>query len=111
LSNPTVLYDEYKNRLGNLTLLEKPINIVVGNDFFSTKKAEYRKCKYYLTSSIAEITTVGLNTSINRINQKLQAFDDWTATSIDKRQEILTGLAGEVWRTAPISHESSAAAP
>jgi Protein of unknown function DUF262/Protein of unknown function (DUF1524) len=106
VTSPAVLYDEYKNRLGNLTLLEKPINIVVGNDFFNAKKAEYRKCKYYLTSSIAEIITVGLNTSINRINQKLKAFDDWTAASIDKRQELLIGLAGEVWRTTAIPHEA-----
>jgi hypothetical protein len=29
--NPEASYDDYKNRLGNLTLLEKPINIVAGN--------------------------------------------------------------------------------
>jgi Protein of unknown function (DUF1524) len=46
-------YDEYKKKLGNLTLLEKPINIVASNNFFAKKKPEYAKCKYYLTSSIA----------------------------------------------------------
>jgi hypothetical protein len=39
--NPGKSYDEYKVRLGNLTLLEKPINIVAGNGFFDKKKAEY----------------------------------------------------------------------
>ena len=29
----------------------------------------------------------------------LKAFDDWTAASIDKRHELLTGLAGEIWTT------------
>jgi len=109
-ANPTALYDEYKNKLGNLTLLEKPINIVAGNDFFTAKKGEYRKCKYYLTSSLTEIATVGQNTSINRINQKLQSFDDWTATSIDKRQELLIGLAREIWKASPLTLESTASA-
>ena len=58
-ANPNTNYDEYKNKLGNLTLLEKPINIVASNGFFSVKKQEYGKCKYYLTSSIAALTTVG----------------------------------------------------
>lgn len=101
--NPGVEYDEYKTRLGNLTLLEKPINIVAGNDFFQRKAAEYRKSKNYLTSSIAEINTVGANTSINRINQKLQCFTDWTAANIDIRHEMLMNLAKEVWTTEPLA--------
>jgi hypothetical protein len=102
-ANPNKNYEDYKTKLGNLTLLEKPINIVASNDFFAAKKAEYRKCKYYLTSSIAELTTVGQNTSINRINEKLQAFDDWSAASIDKRQELLIGLARDIWKTAAMT--------
>jgi hypothetical protein len=101
-ANPNARYDDYKNKLGNLTLLEKPINIVASNDFFDAKKDEYRKCKYYLTSSIAEIITVGQNTTISRINEKLRAFDDWTATSIDKRHELLMGLARDVWKAVPM---------
>ena len=38
--NPNADYDDYKNRLGNLTLLEKPINIVAGNDFYTAKQVE-----------------------------------------------------------------------
>ena len=101
-ANPTSRYEDYKNKLGNLTLLEKPINIVASNDFFKKKKDEYRKCKHYLTSSIAEIVTVGQNTTITRINEKLQAFDDWNSASIDKRHELLTALARDVWKTAPM---------
>jgi len=104
-ANPNARYDEYKNKLGNLTLLEKPINIVASNGFFAAKKEEYRKSKYYLTSSIAGITAVGQNTSINRINEKLQAFDDWTSTNIDTRYELLMGLAREVWKAVPLSSE------
>lgn len=101
--NPGAQYDDWKNRLGNLTLLEKPINIVAGNDFFTVKKAEYRKCKYYLTSSLAELTTVGQNTSINRINEKLEAFDDWSAANIEKRHELLIGLIRDVWKTEALA--------
>jgi hypothetical protein len=99
--NPGAAYDKYKIKLGNLTLLEKPINIVASNDFFSKKKHEYTKAQHYLTSSIAGINTVGQNSSINRINAKLKAFDHWTIVSIDERQELLIGLARDVsttWR-------------
>lgn len=97
-NNPGADYDEYKNRLGNLTLLEKPINIVVGNDFFLKKCEEYKKSKYYLTSSIPGLTVVGNNTSINRINQMLKSFTEWKASSIDERQALLSGLAKEIWK-------------
>ena len=52
-----------------------------------------------------ELATVGQNSSITRINQKLQAFDVWSAVSIDKRQELLMGLSREVWKTVPLSIE------
>lgn len=95
-------YDEYKNRLGNFTLLEKPINIVASNGFYESKKAEYKKCKHYLTSSIVELITVGKNSSINRINDKLKAFDKWSADTIDERQSMLIELTKEVWKTTLI---------
>jgi hypothetical protein len=100
--NPGSDYDECKIRLGNLTLLEKPINIVAGNDFFAAKKKEYAKCKYYLTSSIAGLTSVGKNSSITRMNAKLKAFGEWDAQSIDTRQAMLLNLAKEIWKIFPI---------
>lgn len=100
--NPHALYDDYKNRLGNLTLLEKPINIVAGNDFYSGKTAEYRKSGNYLTRSLSALVEVGQNSSVTRINAKLKAFPAWNATSIDGRHGILIELAKDVWRTAPL---------
>ena len=38
VANPDANYEEYKVKLGNLTLLEKPINIVASNGFFEAKK-------------------------------------------------------------------------
>lgn len=99
--NPNAVYDDYKNRLGNLTLLEKPINIVAGNDFYKAKQAEYGKSGNYLTRSLVALTEVGQNTSISRINAKLEAFPAWNAASIEKRHALLIALAQEVWKTTP----------
>ena len=100
--NPNAVYDDYKNRLGNLTLLEKPINIVAGNDFYTAKQVEYGKSGNYLTRSLVALTDVGQNTSISRINTKLAAFPAWNAASIEKRHGLLITLAQEVWKTTTI---------
>ena len=92
----------HKNRLGNLTLLEKPINIVAGNDFYTAKQAEYRKSGNYLTRSLVELIDVGQNTSISRINAKLESFPSWNASTIEKRHGMLIALAQDVWKTIPI---------
>lgn len=100
--NPGMAYDDYKNRLGNLTLLEKPINIVAGNDFYKGKQIEYSKSGNYLTRSLVALTDVGQNTSISRINAKLAAFPAWNAVTIEKRHAMLIALAQDVWKTTPI---------
>ncbi len=100
--NPGAGYDDCKNRLGNLTLLEKPINIVAGNDFYSAKRAEYRKSGNYLTRSLVELASVGQNTSISRINEKLKAFPAWNAKAVEERHGLLITLVQDVWKTSPI---------
>lgn len=100
--NPGREYDHEKLRLGNLTLLEKPLNIIAGNDFFAQKKAKYAEGGSYLTRSLVRLAEGGQNTSISRINAKLEAFDEWTAQSIDKRQDLLSALAKEIWSITPI---------
>ncbi|MCF5884982.1 DUF262 domain-containing protein [Aeromonas veronii] len=100
--NPGMLYDDYKNRLGNLTLLEKPINIVAGNDFYTGKLVEYSKSGNYLTRSLVMLINVGQNTSISRINAKLESFPSWNALSIEKRHGLLISLAQDVWKTTPV---------
>jgi hypothetical protein len=101
-ANPRADYDDYKNRLGNLTLLEKPINIVASNDFYDAKRVEYGKSGNYLTRSLVALTAVGQNTSISRINAKLSAFSEWNAVSVDTRHTLLIALAHEVWKTTAI---------
>jgi len=91
-------YYRCKFRLGNLTLLEKPINIVAGREFFQTKLKLYKNSKFYMTKSIAEKEQVGVNTSITRINQDLISFSEWNEQSIARRQEMLFNLAKKIWR-------------
>ena len=91
-------YDEYKIKLGNFTLLEKPINVVAGRNFFENKKKLYIHSKIYLTKSIANMEEVGNNTSISRINHKLLSFDEWNKNSINQHQEMYYNLALEIWK-------------
>ncbi|MGV6840726.1 MAG: HNH endonuclease family protein [Planktomarina sp.] len=98
---PDLDYDGYKSRLGNLTLLEKPINIVAGRNYFADKIDEYAKSSSYLTRSLSALADVGKNTSISRINEMLASYDKWDAENIDDRQTLLLALAKEVWRTSP----------
>jgi len=90
-------YSNYKIRLGNLTLLEKPHNVVAGRGYFDEKKEIYKKSSFYLTKSIAQKETVGKDTTVTRVNDKLIEFDKWEAEDIEKRQEMLLSLSKEVW--------------
>ena len=65
-------------------------------------KTEYRKSSNYLTRSLVELTSVGQNTSISRINEKLESFPAWDAGSIERRHGMLMALARDVWKTTPI---------
>lgn len=95
--NPEYTYDAMKNRLGNLTLLEKPINIVAGRGFFDEKKPLYEKSGNHLTRSISTIDAVGKNTYIERINEMLESYEQWDVAQIESRQEKLLHLAKKVW--------------
>lgn len=101
--NKSTDYHDYKNRLGNLTLLEKPINIVASNNFYKKKQAEYEKSNPYLTRSLVKLVSVGKNSSITRINKKLKAFSRWNSTSIEERHDLLIGLAKDIWKTTPLA--------
>lgn len=91
-------YDDYKIKLGNLTFLEKPRNIVAGNDFFEKKKCLYEKSNFSLTRSLVELRPVGLDTSINRVNKYLKTFEKWDRNSILERQKVLLQLSELIWK-------------
>lgn len=91
-------YDRVKTMLGNLTLIEKPINRSIQNKGFGDKLIEYGKSKYYLTSSMHKIDVIGINTAVNRIGKMLKEFDSWNETSIEERQKVLYNLSLEIWK-------------
>jgi hypothetical protein len=91
-------YDRVKTMLGNLTLIEKPINRSIKNKSYEEKILEYHKSKYYLTSSLKEVDVIGNNTAINRIGKFLKAFDRWDRSTIEERQKMLYNLSLEIWK-------------
>lgn len=91
-------YNDLKIRLGNLTLLEKTMNIVVGNDFFSKKVIEYSKSPFYISKSIAGLDNIGINSSVTRLNQKLKSYNNWNKDTIIDRQNLLYELSKEIWK-------------
>jgi len=90
-------YDEYVEKLGNLTLLEKTINTSVSNEAYDKKLPGYRQSAFLLTKSLVEKPQVGVNTSLNRAVRDLQAFSEWDSPSIESRQKMLAALARSVW--------------
>jgi hypothetical protein len=68
----------FYNRLGNLTLLGKEINKLVGNSSFSEKKNVYKDSSIFITKDIAK-------------------YSDWGIDEIKKRQLDLSALAIKTW--------------
>ncbi len=98
-ANPESDYDEFKERLGNFILLEKPINVVVGRKFFAEKAPQYRSSGNYLARSLIEKAEVGKNSSITRINAHLRSYDTWDADAIEDHQSMFIELVRQVWGT------------
>jgi hypothetical protein len=91
-------YESFKEKLGNLTLLEKTINTSISNGPFSSKREGYRQSQFLLTKSIVSVPQVGVNTQLNRAVSDLISFDNWNSESIEQRQDMLSGLARKVWQ-------------
>jgi uncharacterized protein with ParB-like and HNH nuclease domain len=93
-------YDDYKNRLGNLTLLEMSINTSIQQNYFAFKAAEYQKSNFILTKTIGAPFQVGANTQPNRATAELPSWQKWDSEAIEARQRVLVGLAWQVWGIA-----------
>ena len=90
-------YEQLRSMLGNLTLLEQPINGSIHNVDYNDKVKEYAKSQTYLTRCLSGLDQVGVNTAINRTNKLLKSFDHWDQDTIVQRQEMLYGIALKVW--------------
>lgn len=78
---PRNQWDRAINRLGNLTLLEPPLNRQVGNATYSEKVAAYAKSSYAITRLIPD-----------------QAPDEWNLPRLEARQERMAQRAVHLWR-------------
>ncbi|SDE27271.1 DUF262 domain-containing protein [Kordiimonas lacus] len=100
--------DEYENalyKLGNVTLLEGPINQAVNhfndlsNDWFQKKQSEYCKSDVMATALLNDSYSIGKNTQFNAFKEKFEyCFKAWGLAAIEKRQAIMMDLAFETWR-------------
>lgn len=111
---------EYIQRLGNLALLEKPLNAAVCNEGFVKKMAAYGNSKIMLTRAIGDPEIFGKNTSLQRAlvlasgrspaDSKTPSGDGagWTSAEIDARQKTLAKLARTVWLVEPSTPDSLA---
>jgi hypothetical protein len=90
-------YDDYKQRLGNLTLLEAPINCAIGRDYFVDKRPAYEKSNLFITRSIAKSQAVGSASTFTKTAALLPNFTEWNSTSISERHKHLKKLALETW--------------
>jgi hypothetical protein len=68
------------NRLGNLTLLGKRLNISIQNSDFVTKKAQ------------------GYGSSDLVLTKELLTYDTWNSATIDARQQELSNWVFDVWK-------------
>ena len=90
-------YDDYKDRLGNLTLLEMSINTSIQQNFFTFKATEYQKSNFILTKTIGIPFQVGVNTQPNRATAELKSWKKWDSEAIKDRQDVLVKLAWQIW--------------
>ena len=74
--------DEWVERIGNLTLLEKRVNRKLGNKDFATKKSK------------------GYGLSELPINAEVVTRRNWTWREIQARSNALARIAGDVWKIA-----------
>ena len=94
-------YDRYKGLIGNLTLLEKPINASLGRDYFAIKQTAYGNSGLFMTKSLSKSQAVGVNTSYVKAAQWLSQHADWNSEAIELRQQDLKRLVMKMLAIEP----------
>ncbi len=90
-------HDRVCRMLGNLTLIEKPINASLGNKVFAEKKGVYAASAFWLTKLIGGQSNVGVSTSIDKAMKLVEPMNVADEVSIARRQRELGALALQVW--------------
>lgn len=91
-------YEEFKQLLGNLTLLEESINGALGRNYFEQKKLHYEKSSVLMTKAIAASQDIGGSGAWTKAAQRLSPFETWSSKSIASRHDQLVALCKELWR-------------
>ena len=98
---------DYSNavcKIGNLTLLEQPINgslnfsnDISSNEWFKVKVNAYKNSNIILTKTFTN-NSIGKKTTYNKfVSEYLKHFDYWDRDTIKKRQQILKKLMLNTW--------------
>jgi len=100
-------YQDYLYRLGNITLLEGPINksINMENDvedeeykWFQNKKIEYKKSAILMTELISDKPKIGNNTAFNEmVDEVFIHYQNWSKKEILDRQDFLYKIITSIW--------------
>lgn len=90
-------YDMAKERLGNLTLFEKTLNVLASNSSYEEKCEKYKDSAFYLTKSLPMLSGIDGSNAIARMDKKLKCWSNWSQTSIIERQEMLCDISKDVW--------------
>jgi hypothetical protein len=73
------LHKDYVKRLGNMTILDKKLNNDAKNGGFLSKNS------FYADSELS-------------LNKDFQSLQEWTASSIETRQQKMAELAAKIWQ-------------
>lgn len=88
--------EEYKHKLGNLTILEKALNRAIQDKSFLDKKAAgYQHSNYILTKGIA--TSLPGKSQYAKALANVKTFEKWDKNSIDDRQRNLSEIAASAF--------------
>lgn len=79
LNTTQATFEQHRDRLGNLTLLETNKNIRASNNPFETKKGEYATSDVVMTQKLAE------------------DYENWNMGSIQERTSELAEIAANTW--------------
>lgn len=69
---------EQRNRIGNLTILEKTLNIEASDEPFEQKKQEYQESEFTMARELCQ-------------------YDSWSLERINERSQELADVASEIW--------------
>lgn len=100
------IYQNWVKRIGNLTLIESPINQALNKandlssiEWFEKKKKEYKNSDVQLTKTIPGNNRIGNQTAYNNfVAENLKSFPKWGTEAIENRQQMLKELMLEAWK-------------